>query len=140
MCGSIADITTAGKRYRKGSLWIIAAMMLIVLVIIRVTNEFFLVGGLVVTVVFSLLCSIVYGKAWEAVARRSPRQLAKFYLVAGTLRMLAAVLVFLVYALLHRDTGTLLGFTALFAGFYLVLLLFDCIFFARIEKKFKQVK
>ncbi|WP_051220270.1 hypothetical protein [Prevotella sp. AGR2160] len=140
MCGSIADITTAGKRYRKGSLWIIAAMMLIVLVIIRVTNEFFLVGGLVVTVVFSLLCSIVYGKAWEAVARRSPRQLAKFYLVAGTLRMLAAVLVFLVYALLHRDTGTLLGFTALFAGFYLVLLLFDCIFFARIEKKFKQLK
>lgn len=140
MCGSIADITTAGKRYRKGALWIIAAMMLIVLVIIRVTNEFFLVGGLVVTVVFSLLCSIVYGKAWEAVARRSPRQLAKFYLVAGTLRMLAAVLVFLVYALLHRDTGTLLGFTALFAGFYLVLLLFDCIFFARIEKKFKQLK
>ncbi|MDD5862526.1 MAG: hypothetical protein PUD15_08235 [Prevotella sp.] len=140
MCGSIADITTAGKRYRKGSLWIIAAMMLIVLVIIRVTNEFFLVGGLVVTVVFSLPCSIVYGKAWEAVARRSPRQLAKFYLVAGTLRMLAAVLVFLVYVLLHRDTGTLLGFTALFAGFYLVLLLFDCIFFARIEKKFKQLK
>ena len=50
------------------------------------------------------------------------------------LKMMAGVLVFLIYVLVC-DKQNILGFTVIFALFYVVLLVFDCIYFARVEKK-----
>ena len=49
---------------------------------------------------------------------------------------MAAIVVFLIYVVVC-DKQNILGFTAIFVLFYVVLLVFDCIFFARIEKKKK---
>lgn len=92
------------------------------------------VNPLVVSAIFSLAASTAYGEAWKAVAKSSPANLARFYLAALVLKLMAGTLVFLIYVLVC-DKQNILGFTAIFALFYVVLLVFDCIYFARVEKK-----
>lgn len=91
--------------------------------------------ALLVTVIFSFVATLAYGYAWKAVAKSSPTNLTKFYLVGSALRLMAALLVFLVYALVIREKTAVLWFTGIFVGFYLVLLLYDSLYFTGIEKR-----
>lgn len=135
----LQTIRQASIRYKQISLWLTAAVALAVLFACRLSAQCDdmipqVVNPLVVSAIFSLVASTAYGEAWKAVAKSSPANLAKFYLVAMMLKMMAGVLVFLIYVLVC-DKQNILGFTAIFALFYVVLLVFDCIYFARVEKK-----
>lgn len=135
----LQTIRQASIRYKQISLWLTAAVALAVLFGCRLSAQCDdmiaqVVNPLVVSAIFSLVASTAYGEAWKAVAKSSPANLAKFYLVAMMLKMMAGVLVFLIYVLVC-DKQNILGFTAIFALFYVVLLVFDCIYFARVEKK-----
>ena len=135
----LQTIRQASIRYKQISLWLTAAVALAVLFACRLSTQCDdmipqVVNPLVVSAIFSLVASTAYGEAWKAVAKSSPANLAKFYLVAMMLKMMAGVLVFLIYVLVC-DKQNILGFTAIFALFYVVLLVFDCIYFARVEKK-----
>lgn len=145
MCGSIDDsmekeqIKTIGRNYRKYTLWINMSMALVILMACRVSASCDsilpqVVKPLVVSALFSLVSSTAYGEAWQAVAKSSPASLAKFYLAASALKMMAAAVVFLIYVVVC-DKSNIVGFAAIFVLFYVVLLVFDCIYFARIEKK-----
>lgn len=135
----LQTIRQASIRYKQISLWLTAAVALAVLFACRLSAQCDdmiaqVVNPLVVSAIFSLVASTAYGEAWKAVAKSSPANLAKFYLAAMMLKMMAGVLVFLIYVLVcHKQN--ILGFTAIFALFYVVLLVFDCIYFARVEKK-----
>ncbi len=127
------------RKYRKISLWLTAGMVLAILFACRVSAQcdsmiVRVVNPLCVSAIFSLVCNTAYGACWQSVAKSSPANLAKFYLAASVLKMMAAALVFLVYVLLG-DRSNLLGFTAIFMLFYVVMLIFDCIYFVRVEKK-----
>lgn len=135
----LQTIRQASIRYKQISLWLTAAVALAVLFACRLSAQCDdmiaqFVNPLVVSAIFSLVASTAYGEAWKAVAKSSPANLAKFYLAAMMLKMMAGVLVFLIYVLVC-DKQNILGFTAIFALFYVVLLVFDCIYFARVEKK-----
>lgn len=135
----LQTIRQASIRYKQISLWLTAAVALAVLFACRLSAQCDdmiaqVVNPLVVSAIFSLVASTAYGEAWKAVAKSSPANLAKFYLTAMMLKMMAGVLVFLIYVLVC-DKQNILGFTAIFALFYVVLLVFDCIYFARVEKK-----
>lgn len=135
----LQTIRQASIRYKQISLWLTAAVALAVLFACRLSAQCDdmiaqVVNPMVVSAIFSLVASTAYGEAWKAVAKSSPANLAKFYLVAMMLKMMAGVLVFLIYVLVC-DKQNILGFTAIFALFYVVLLVFDCIYFARVEKK-----
>lgn len=135
----LQTIRQASIRYKQISLWLTAAVALAVLFACRLSAQCGdmiaqVVNPLVVSAIFSLVASTAYGEAWKAVAKSSPANLAKFYLAAMMLKMMAGVLVFLIYVLVC-DKQNILGFTAIFALFYVVLLVFDCIYFARVEKK-----
>ena len=135
----LQHIKQAGIRYKQISLWLVAALSLIILFACRVSASCDdilaqVVNPLVVSAIFSLVASTAYGEAWKAVAKSSPANLAKFYLAALVLKLMAGTLVFLIYVLVC-DKQNILGFTAIFALFYVVLLVFDCIYFARVEKK-----
>lgn len=135
----LQTIRQASIRYKQISLWLTAAVALAVLFACRLSAQCDdmipqVVNPLVVSAIFSLVASTAYGEAWKAVAKSSPANLAKFYLAAMMLKMMAGVLVFLIYVLVC-DKQNILGFTAIFALFYVVLLVFDCIYFARVEKK-----
>ena len=135
----LQTIRQASIRYKQISLWLTAAVALAVLFACRLSAQCDdmiaqVVNPLVVSAIFSLVASTAYGEAWKAVAKSSPANLAKFYLVAMMLKMMAGVLVFLIYVLVC-DKQNILGFTVIFALFYVMLLVFDCIYFARVEKK-----
>ena len=135
----LQTIRQASIRYKQISLWLTAAVALAVLFACRLSAQCDdmiaqVVNPLVVSAIFSLVASTAYGEAWKAVAKSSPANLAKFYLAALVIKMVAGILVFLIYVLVC-DKQNILGFTAIFALFYVVLLVFDCIYFARVEKK-----
>lgn len=135
----LQNIKQINIKYKQISLWLTAAMTLIILFACRVSVQCDdmiaqVVNPLVVSALFSIIASTAYGEAWKAIAKSSPANLAKFYLAALVIKMVAGTLVFLVYVLLC-DKQNILGFTAIFALFYVALLVFDCIYFARVEKK-----
>ncbi len=135
----LQTIRQASIRYKQISLWLTAAVALAVLFACRLSAQCDdmiaqVVNPLVVSAIFSLVASNAYGEAWKAVAKSSPANLAKFYMAALVIKMVAGTLVFLIYVLVC-DKQNILGFTAIFALFYVVLLVFDCIYFARVEKK-----
>ena len=135
----LQTIRQASIRYKQISLWLTAAVALAVLFACRLSAQCDdmiaqVVNPLVVSAIFSLVASTAYGEAWKAVAKSSPANLAKFYLAALVLKLMAGTLVFFIYVLVC-DKQIILGFTVIFALFYVVLLVFDCIYFARVEKK-----
>ncbi len=135
----LQTIRQASIRYKQISLWLTAAVALAVLFVCRLSAQCDdmiaqVVNPLVVSAIFSLVASTAYGEAWKAVAKSSPVNLAKFYMAALVIKMVAGTLVFLIYVLVC-DKQNIQGFTAIFALFYVVLLVFDCIYFARVEKK-----
>lgn len=135
----LQTIRQASIRYKQISLWLTAAVALAVLFACRLSAQCDdmiaqVVNPLVVSAIFSLVASTAYGEAWKAVAKSSPANLAKFYMAALVIKMVAGTTVFLIYVLVC-DKQNILGFTAIFALFYVVLLVFDCIYFARVEKK-----
>ena len=135
----LQTIRQAGIKYKQISLWLTALMALAILFACRLSalcNDILpqVVNPLVVSAIFSLVASTAYGEAWKAVAKSSPANLAKFYMAALVIKMVAGSLVFLIYVLVC-DKQNILGFTAIFALFYVVLLVFDCIYFSRVEKK-----
>lgn len=135
----LQTIRQASIRYKQISLWLTAAVALAVLFACRLSAQCDdmiaqVVNPLVVSAIFSLAASTAYGEAWKAVAKSSPANLARFYMAALVIKMMAGTLVFLIYVLVC-DRQNILGFTAIFALFYVVLLVFDCIYFARVEKK-----
>ncbi|HAW82837.1 MAG TPA: hypothetical protein DCX05_02485 [Prevotella sp.] len=135
----LQTIRQASIRYKQISLWLTAAVALAVLFACRLSAQCDdmiaqVVNPLVVSAIFSLVASTAYGEAWKAVAKSSPANLARFYMAALVLKLMSGTLVFLIYVLVC-DRQNILGFTAIFALFYVVLLVFDCIYFARVEKK-----
>ncbi|SFF97924.1 hypothetical protein [Prevotella sp. KH2C16] len=135
------NVNSIYRLYNKVSLWLIAAALLIGLLAIQVVSSFWLVKSLLFTAAYSLVVTIVYGRCWKSVALRSPNVLTRFYMAASTLKMILALVVILVgMVVLRASKPQLLGFVGIFAGFYLLLLIFDSVFFARVEKNKKNYK
>lgn len=134
--GQNGTINRIAKQYYKVSLWIIFGLTVIILLVMQYLQSTSLVNALVISALFSLVSSIAYIQSWKSVARRAPKTLGKFYLAASALRMLAALLTVVVAMFILRgEKGAMIGFAAMFVGFYIVMLVFDCIYFAQIEKK-----
>ncbi len=125
------------RRYLKMSLWIIVGLALIVLALMSICYNPSLLNALIVTVLFSMFSSITYGLAWKRIVRSSPSALTKFFLAAPAVRMIVAAIVMGVWCYIVREPSAIKSFVLLFFAFYLILLVFDCVFFARQEKRNK---
>lgn len=88
-----------------------------------------------ISAVFHIVCSAAYIWGWQALARRSPETLPKYYLAGSAFRLMAAAAVLLVFCVVKRDDpGAIKWFSMVFIVFYLVILVFDAIFFAKVSK------
>lgn len=95
---------------------------------------------LAISTVYSIFVLYIYGYSWKAVAKSSPMNLVKFYMVASVLRMLTAVMVIVVYCLIVRVRADIRNFIIMFIVFYLVTLIFDVVYFSKVEKHNKIEK
>ena len=124
--------------YFKVSLWIVAGLTLLGLLVSRVLMYSNLVVPLVISAVFSLVSSYMYGKAWKYFAKNSASSLGKFYMGGSMLRMVLAAIVALVGTVVYRtDHEKVLTFVLVFAIFYLAIMIFESIYFIRVEKNNK---
>lgn len=131
-------IDQISRKYNKYSLWVTAGCALVTLLAINICNASQFVNPLVISVLYTLISSIAYGAGWKAVASSSPMTLSKFYIAASAIRMLLALIVVAVFCVISRDKGSIQNFIIVFAAFYVVMLVFDGVFFARLERKLNQ--
>lgn len=132
------DVVQAARHYERLSVGITLVTALAVIGLVMLTGGACVSVALIavgVSVLFSLLVSVAYGEAWVSVARCAPLHLSKFYLAASVLRMTVALAVAMVGALAFRpDRYAVVCFLLIFVTFYVVLLVFDCIYFVQILK------
>lgn len=128
-------IETTSKRYCKFSLWLVVALTLIVFAAMSLNwigMDF--LNALAISAIYSIVVNFAYGSFWKKVAKSAPGTIAKFYLAASALRLITAALVVLAFCMLNDGKETIRNFIIVFFAFYLVMLIFDSVFFARIEK------
>ena len=115
------------------------AILLITGIVTTIVDSFItdaqLVTANIISFVFQLILIAAYGMAWERVAKSSPKNLPVLYMSATGLRLLLAALVLLVYMFTHRTSGSLLAFSVVFVVYYIIILIYDTIFFVSVEKK-----
>ena len=88
-----------------------------------------------ISAVFHILCAAAYIGGWQALARRSPETLPKYYLAGSAFRLMAAAAVLLVFCVVKRDNPEAIKwFSIVFIIFYLVMLVFDALFFVKVSK------
>ena len=130
------DISKTASRYRKVSIWVIAGLTLLVLMVMQLTGNEALLNPMLISVGYSLICAESYIQGWKVIARRSPENLPKYYLAGSAFRLMAAAIVLLVYCVIMRhDITSIKWFAVVFIVYYLVILVFDAIFFAKVNKK-----
>ena len=142
-------IDEIGHRYYKLSLWIVVGISLIVLLVLGGSPLWStsVLYAVLISAAFSFFTSVAYQASWKSIAKSSPSTLTKFYLAAPALRMMAAVLVILVYYIVNRNAtnydgspairGLMLSFTLIFLAYYVAMLILDCVYFANVEKRNK---
>ena len=86
--------------------------------------------------VYSFVIGFIYDRAWKSVVLKG-KDLTKFYLVASGVKVFVSAFVVLIYCLAVRETQAILHFVTMFLAFYFIMLVFDSVFFARIEKGHK---
>ena len=87
--------------------------------------------------IYSFIVGLIYDRAWKSVVQKGKFSLTKFYLIASGVRVFVAAFVVLIYCLVVRETQAILHFVTMFLAFYFIMLVFDSVFFARIEKGHK---
>ena len=83
---------------------------------------------------FFAMAGIIHGSAWIFIEEHAPRQITLFYLLSKVLRMILAIMLVLVYLVFVQNNrqDTYVFVLSLFA-FYIVMLVFDSIYFAKVE-------
>jgi len=89
--------------------------------------------------VYALLATLAFVAGMRA-ARRSDRALTLYVLVAMVLRMLSAAAVVLVFLFFVNDRQWRITFIVTFAACYLLMLVFDAVFFIRSQKNNKTTE
>lgn len=142
-------IDEIGHRYYKLSLWIVVGISLIVLLVLGGSPLWStsVLYAVLISAAFSFFTSVAYQASWKGIAKSSPSTLTKFYLAAPALRMMAAVVVILVYYIVNKNAtnydgspairGLMLSFTLIFLAYYVAMLILDCVYFANVEKRNK---
>lgn len=90
--------------------------------------------SIAISVAYTLLATLAFVAGYRAV-RHSDKALTLYGLVAMVLRMLSAALVVIVFLVLVDDMDYRRTFIITFSIFYLLMLVFDVVFYIRSQKK-----
>ena len=121
--------------YNKVLIYILAGLTMLGLLTMQLTGLMSLLYPMVISVVFSFVCGVAYIQGWKAIARRAPESLPKYYLAGSAFRLMAAAIVLLIYCVVERhDIYIIKWFAIVFIVYYIVTLVFDAVFFAKVSK------
>ena len=124
-------------RYIKWGLWLTATLFVVGMVYDRLSG-IFVQWDLIISTIYTLVALFAYGASWKRVAKSSPDTLVKFYMASSALRMMSALLLVVVYSFVVRQFDVILRFFAYFLVFYIVMLVYNVLYFTRLEKTIKK--
>ena len=125
--------------YIMQSIGLIALLTLVTLFIVwKWGNPSVAEVPLVVVVVFQLVACITYGLVWSSVARSSLASLPTLYLAASAMRMFAGIVVVLGFLFLVSNKEAVRFFIITFLIYYFLILIYETIYFVKVEKKIQQ--
>ena len=137
MCGDrpvvMIDVTKTAQRYFSRGLELTATLYIIG-VILAIANVIRFGWALEVSAAFSLTTLVMYGFGWKYIADNFPGSLSLFYMGGSVLRILLALPFILVCNMLVPTYDEFLTYAVTFIIFYLVMLAYDAVYFARVEK------
>lgn len=133
-------MTTIAQKYIRLSILLLAAMFLLSLLYIQLCGERqSMIVPLVVTVLFQLFSCLLYGWAWKKISVTSPDSLPTLYISASGLRILAGAITVLLYCFLTENKAAIRFFVIIFLIYYFVILIYDTVYFVKVEKNSKKV-
>lgn len=136
MVRKLDTVKRIASLYNKVALWIIASLTILALLAEQIVQKEVFTLSIVFSAVYFLVVLMLNGLCWSKAARRSGNSLTRFYFASSAVRMLLAfVVVLVVYFILRSNKTQTIGFALIFSTYYVLLLIFDCIFFSHIEKK-----
>lgn len=130
----MSDIERIGKRFMKQEISLVVATCLVALLVMRVWYIDTMLAPIIVSVVYSLIVGVVVGLLWMRVAKRNAESLPTFYTaLSGGRLLLALAAMFVYYLVCGRDA--MLVFFLVFMAFYLVTLVHQSVFFAKVSSR-----
>lgn len=90
--------------------------------------------SIAVSAIYTLFATMAYVVGWR-MAAKSQRAMTLYGLIAIALRMLSAALVVLGFIIMVRNTTARHTFVVIFSIFYLLMLIFDVIFYIYSQKQ-----
>jgi hypothetical protein len=121
------------------SIGLIALLTLITLVCVWAWGNVGMVAGpLALVVVFQLVACVAYGLVWKSVARTSLASLPTLYMAASAIRMFAAIVVVVGFLFLVSNKEAVRFFIITFLIYYFLILIYDTVYFVKVEKKIQQ--
>ena len=125
--------------YLRQSICLIAGLTLLALLYVNLKGDMGLMTmPIFISAVFQLVACIAYGLVWKWVSTSSPASLPTLYMAASALRMFVAVVIVLAYCFLTDNQASIKFFVVTFLIYYFVILIYDTMYFVKIEKRFKQ--
>ena len=125
--------------YIMQSIGLIALLTLITLASVWAWGNVGMVAGpLALVVVFQLVACVAYGLVWKSVARTSLASLPTLYMAASAIRMFAAIVVVVGFLFLVSNKEAVRFFIITFLIYYFLILIYDTVYFVKVEKKIQQ--
>ena len=121
------------------SIGLIALLTLITLACVWAWGNVGMVAGpLALVVVFQLVACVAYGLVWKSVARTSLASLPTLYMAASAIRMFAAIVVVVGFLFLVSNKEAVRFFIITFLIYYFLILIYDTVYFVKVERKIQQ--
>ena len=125
--------------YLRQSICLIAGLTLLALLYVNLKGDMGLMTmPIFISAVFQLVACIAYGLVWKWVSSSSPASLPTLYMAASAFRMFVGIVIVLAYCFVADDQTSIKFFVVTFLIYYFVILIYDTMYFVKIEKRFKQ--
>lgn len=129
------DIETIAKKYNRYGLLMITAMTVLALLAIQLFNKFSYAPFIVLSIGFSMFITRTYAAAWKSVATKAPNTLGKFYMIAPMIKMFAALITIIIGVFIYRnEKEMILAYVGIFVSYFTLLMIYDSVYFFRVEK------
>lgn len=125
--------------YLRQSICLIAGLTLLALLYVNLKGDMGLMTmPIFISAVFQLVACIAYGLVWKWVSSSSPASLPTLYMAASAFRMFVGIVIVLAYCFVADNQTSIKFFVVTFLIYYFVILIYDTMYFVKIEKRFKQ--
>ena len=125
--------------YLRQSICLIAGLTLLALLYVNLKGDMGLMTmPIFISAVFQLVACIAYGLVWKWVSTSSPASLPTLYMAASAFRMFVGIVIVLAYCFVADNQTSIKFFVVTFLIYYFVILIYDTLYFIKIEKRFKQ--